>query len=110
MFPASMNKSRSTANVTRTHNKSRMNNSKSKEISSRVYTPMKIESNKRNERDFSDNVPLNSTECRSFADMRQIKNVDSPSQSRKSPAFKSIKRTRRKSQFQVYRRVGLHRN
>ena len=96
MFPASMNKSRSTANVTRTHNKSRMNNSKSKEISSRVYTPMKIESNKRNERDFSDNVPLNSTECRSFADMRQMKNVDSPSQSRKSPAL-NIKRARRKS-------------
>merc|ERR1711915_891562 len=60
------------------------------------------------ERDFSDNVRLNSSECQAFNVLDQVKNVDSPSQIRKSPAFKSIKRSRRKSQFQIYRRSGHH--
>lgn len=184
MFPASLNKSRSMVNVTRTPNRSRMNKTQTKEVSSRVFNPKKIEAEKPNfgqtvatktstnmirnsgskntvpaspetfsydegtsrdlsskkedfgssksvpavlvndgvriltsshgledsicERDFRDNVFLNSTECHSFAAMRQVKNVDSPSQSRKSPALKSIKRARGKSQCKVYRRAGLH--
>ena len=55
------------------------------------------------ERDFSDNVRLNST---TFDAMEQVKNVDRPSQSRIPRAFMSIQRARRKSQFQIYRRGG----
>ena len=184
MFPATLNKSRSIVNVTRTPNRSRMNKTQSTEISSRMFAPKKIEAKTPNfsqtvatktllnmnrnsgakntvpaspkkfrydegtshdlsskkedfslsksvpavlvndgvgiltsshgledticERDFSDNVLLNSTGCRSFSAMRQVKNVNSPSLSRKSPALMSIKRARRKSQFKVYRRAGLH--
>ena len=43
MFPATLNKSRSIVNVTRTPNRSRMNKTQTKEVSSRVFNPKKIE-------------------------------------------------------------------
>ena len=62
------------------------------------------------EREFSDNVPMNSTECQSFAVMVPMENIDRPSQRRKFLAFKHIKQARRRSQVQLYLRPGQQRS